>query len=588
MATMESLLSDLSDGKLCSLEFGRQSTSAAVMSSASVVRRSRYRHGHTRRPVAEPLPKFDTAVTSSPSPRSLKVSGSTSPRIRGRHGPCAPLLRNLPVFEVLCSGLTQNVSIIRLDLGHTRLEAAHAAVLGKVLMHNKTIEELSLYHNKIGAEGAWSVCKALEHNTTLRVLDLSVNSVFNEGAKAIANMLLKNSTLTQLDLSRCDIFVEGASAIFHALKVNRTLSSLSIVRNGVWTMGATVLGEMLALNTCLRYLDISHSFLYDDGAIAIAKGLAQNSGLTELHLGVNEIGDAGIKSICSALKNNALSTLTTLMLHENLIRAEGAKAIAKCLQSKKVSSAEVKDPDFPPYSNLTALHVCDNQIDESGAEMLGSMLKHNSSLTSLHLANNAIRGKGTKGLVRGLTSKRNTTLTELNIGGNVIGIEGATCIAAILVHGSPLKTLHLNRNKLDSAAASVLAEAIIAPACSLRAIDLSSNRIDLHGLEQLSTAMIENHQLTWVDLADQKGQPADLDVDLVVAPVLRRNRAIDAIESRAAFLLGLLPRLSEHSSLRAFADRRLGDKNVIHCIWKFLHHSDLPIKELLRSSTTED
>ena len=167
--------------------------------------------------------------------------------------------------------------------------------------------------------------------------------------------------------------------------------------------------------------------------------MTKNKTLTTLNLGSNKIGTEGAKALAKALETN--KTLTTLNLWGNEIGPEGAKALAKALETNKI---------------LTTLNLGSNKIGDDGVKALVKALETNKTLTTLNLGSNKIGDDGVKALVKALET--NKTLTTLNLWGNEIGPEGAIALAKSLEKNKTLTTLNLEYNQIGPEAAKALAK----------------------------------------------------------------------------------------------------------------------------------
>ena len=114
-----------------------------------------------------------------------------------------------------------------------------------------------------------------------------------------------------------------------------------------------------------------------------------------------------------------------LNLSSNLLRAEGAKALA---------------PAIAGSASLTSLDVSYNNIKGSG-EALGEALKNNSSLKELKMAECSFDAEDVKGLAGGLAV--HGSLTTLSLSGNPVGDDGAKALAAALKDSKMLKELNV-------------------------------------------------------------------------------------------------------------------------------------------------
>ena len=139
----------------------------------------------------------------------------------------------------------------------------------------------------------------------------------------------------------------------------------------------------------------------------------------------------------------------------------------------------------------------DLHFHHTGAELLSQALKVNSSLTNLHLGGSIIGHTGAESLSQALTL--NSSLTNLDLSGNSIGDTGAESLSQALKVNSSLTNLHLSFNRIGDTGAEFLSQALTVNS-SLTNLDLSLNRIGDTGAESLSQALKVNSSLTNLDL----------------------------------------------------------------------------------------
>jgi Ran GTPase-activating protein (RanGAP) involved in mRNA processing and transport len=160
---------------------------------------------------------------------------------------------------------------------------------------------------------------------------------------------------------------------------------------------AILIASDLKFMAVLTELVLFDNNIGSEGAKAIAEALKVNAVLTSVDLQINSIGDDGAKAIAEALKVNAV--LTQLWLGGNKIGDVGAKAIADALKSGTAV--------------LTILGLAvNNTIGDEGAIAIAEALKVNAVLTKLYLWNNNLRDAG-KQAVRDAVKDRSGFVLEL-------------------------------------------------------------------------------------------------------------------------------------------------------------------------------
>ncbi|KAK3276601.1 hypothetical protein CYMTET_15337, partial [Cymbomonas tetramitiformis] len=383
-----------------------------------------------------------------------------------------------------------NTSLNTLDLYKNVIGDEGAKALAVALtpnaegVFNTSLNTLGLGNNDIGDEGAKALAVALTpnaegvFNTSLNTLKLYINGIGPEGAKALAAALTPNEqgvfngSLNTLNLQWNNIGPEGAKWLAVALTPNEegvfntSLNTLDLRKNDIGPEGAKALAVALTpnaegvFNTSLNTLNLKYNRIGPEGAKALAVALTPNAkgvfngSLNKLYLscnqlcGLNSFGEgtydaSGIKALAEALVFN--KSLNTLDLEDNQLcglskyegegtyDASGIKALAEALVFIK---------------SLNTLNLGGNMIGVEGAKALAVTLTpneqgvFNGSLNTLDLEDNQLCGlskyegegtydaSGIKALAEALVFIK--SLNTLNLGGNMIGVEGAKALAVTL------------------------------------------------------------------------------------------------------------------------------------------------------------
>jgi Ran GTPase-activating protein (RanGAP) involved in mRNA processing and transport len=300
------------------------------------------------------------------------------------------------------------------------------------------LTKMSLAKNKLGEEGIKAICEALKQNKTLKEFDLSgYNNIGGEaGAKHVADMLGVNGGLTSINLSGnalCGLdwqgkgiyTAEGITAIADALRVNGSLTKLSLAQNKLEEEGTKAICEALEQNTTLKELDISGDRTCGDyiggsaGAKHVAKMLGVNGGLTALDLSFNELNDDGVSAVCEAIQSNKETKLASLNMGANGIGPVGAKSVAALVA---ITGA------------LTRVDVRYNNIAGDGAAQLAAAVLGNLKIEMF----NEIPIK----------EMRANSITELDLNGKDVGVEGGMVVAGLIPVMGALTALNLSSNQI--------------------------------------------------------------------------------------------------------------------------------------------
>ena len=218
---------------------------------------------------------------------------------------------------------------------------------------------------------------------------------------------------------------------------NPTVTKLVFVRsdNRLSDAGWRLLGRYIANNTHLQRLMFSS--LTDAKVIQLFQELTKSSSITVLSsfdpcaINLGNIGMAGVQTMIPFLQKSP--KLIKIDLSKNNIDSQGFESLVNALDGGKIEDL------FLNECNIT-------DISALGNVTLPCIKK-------LSLCNNNSLGLGYN--IGDISSY--TSLEDLNLRGNGIGIDGCRAIANLLQkEGSSLKTLSLAQNGIDDEGAEVL------------------------------------------------------------------------------------------------------------------------------------
>ena len=239
------------------------------------------------------------------------------------------------------------------------------------------------------------------------------------------------------------------------------------------------MAKMVGVNGALTKLSLAHNRLEKEGTKAICEALKQNKTLKELDLSGRAIGgEAGAKHVADMLGVNG--GLTRVDVRRNNIAGDGAAQLAAAvlgnLQIEMFNEIPIKEMRA---NSLTELDLKGKDVGVEGVLVVAGLIPVMGSLTSLLLAENELGDDGAEALSIGL--KENKSLTSLDLrgkgyGGGRIGPRGAMALAsAIAVNGS-LTKINVSWNSFGSEGAKVFADALRVNG-GLTSLDLSSNQL---------------------------------------------------------------------------------------------------------------
>jgi len=316
-------------------------------------------------------------------------------------------------------------------------------------------------------------------------------------------------------------FIKDNNAVLETFVINHYTYNPHQFTDVSWRL----LGQYIANNTHLEILDLDECSLTDERMALLFSELVESTSLERLYIGNNRFGIDGVRSLVpflrnsliistislgrnhnfnnecfevvvstvprvkklffnycnitniSSLETNNLPSLQSLSLAGNIIGQEGCITLSNLLQRKGTRY------------RLEDLNLDATGIDDVGAELLATSLKHNTKLEHLNLRNNkSITEKGCQALLSLLndissietTYNSNHTLTKLSLSyGSAARIE-LNMIIGQINSAIEINKLHDSRRhetgrakvikyQLDSRARKML--------CELQGIEYSTNII---------------------------------------------------------------------------------------------------------------
>lgn len=200
---------------------------------------------------------------------------------------------------------------------------------------SSTFAEINMSDNRIGDEGAAYLAQGLHGNEHLRRLLLPRTGITAEGVKALGPLLAAVPALEVLILSGNYCGEEGVSGLdadgfsgvsfTDGLKANESLRSLCVADCRLGDGGAAALQAVAAAHATLEHLSLAYNRL--SSSVVPKLPLAPTGALTFLDLSGNSLGPEGAVTLAKELKKQK-SKLTKLSVAQNMIKTEGAKALA--------------------------------------------------------------------------------------------------------------------------------------------------------------------------------------------------------------------------------------------------------------------
>ncbi|XP_049332930.1 NACHT, LRR and PYD domains-containing protein 12-like isoform X3 [Astyanax mexicanus] len=339
-------------------------------------------------------------------------------------------------------------------LQKARLSPAHWSALVFVLVNSE--EELEEFNLSTYDPSEECLLRLLP---VVKIFRRAVLASCNLGVKTCENLEsvlnLENSSLKELDLSNNDLQDSGVELLSAGLKSSQC--KLQILRLASCNLGVKTcenLESVLNLeNSSLKELDLSNNDLQDSGVELLSAGLKSSQcKLQILRLASCSLGVKTCENLESVL-NLENSPLKELDLSNNDLQDSGVELLSAGLKSS--------------HCKLQILRLALCNIGVKTCENLESVLNlENSSLKELDLSNNDLQDSGVELLSAGLSSQ--CKLQILRLSGCMITDKGCCSLASALISNpSHLKELDLTYNHPGESGVKLLSARLEDPHCKL-------------------------------------------------------------------------------------------------------------------------
>ena len=398
-------------------------------------------------------------------------------------------LRDCDFINLSPEGLSQNMSIVSLNLSNIKMSIEGFKVLKEILSESVYLKWLELsgsfycfnspneqHSNSLIV--AREVFEGIQQSKSLRQLSLHDFQLF--GLEEIS----KNSALTSMEVRYLHMDKEGALTLKQVLIENKCLT------------------EML-LDDCIKYIDVAE---------VVAEGLQCNTEIVKLTL-ENIKGDGVIGKLIQGLRKNSI--LTSLMLLWNVgdeevaIDKEGAIALKQVLientilktmtldigiKSMHIHEAEVVAEGLQYNTGVIQLGLCSITEDVVIGTLLQG-LRRNSTLTSLELWNDNIDNEGAIALKQLLIE--NTTLTQLTLDNCIKSMD----VAEVIAEGLQYNTGVMQFTLLHLGIIRTLIQGLTYNS-SLQSLSLVGNYMNIKDYQALSDLLKLNQTMKYLTIAD--------------------------------------------------------------------------------------
>ncbi|XP_076145389.1 NACHT, LRR and PYD domains-containing protein 12-like isoform X2 [Alosa pseudoharengus] len=289
----------------------------------------------------------------------------------------------------------------------------------------------------------------------------------------------EKGAVKQLTLAHC-------SALAHVLLMSdEVLDEFNLKKYKTSEEGRRRL--MPAVRCCRKAL-LAGCKLTEKSCEIVASALqSANLSLRELDLSQNELKESG-EQLVSALQSPNCK-LETLRLADCKLTERSCEVVASALQSAN--------------SSLRELDLSQNELKESGEKLVSALQSPNCKLETLRLADCKLTERSCE-IVASVLQSANSSLRELDLSQNELKESGEQLVSALQSPNCKLETLRLADCKLTERSCEVVASALQSANSSLRELDLSQNELKESGEKLVSALQSPNCKLETLRLVGCK------------------------------------------------------------------------------------
>ena len=443
-----------------------------------------------------------------------------------------------PIVKHILTGLTNNSSLVRFDIGSPKLSGSCAVSL---LQQVTTLPTLSRVHvgevNVVGVgrlkldRGAlWCVIadtvpescveffRAL-NNSSMKVSKLTIQDLTDQTAEHFSNGLAESRSVQALKLKHSNISSAGAMSILRSLEHNTSLEELDLsghqrlLAEGDSEAVGCAIEKMLNVNRTFKLLIISDCGLDSSVASSSFRSLEHNTSLEELDISWNSqlvVGNSEAVGCAIERMLNVNRTLKVLNLYNCGIDTAVTTHIVAGLAQNTSLTELFMGWNYPITSegwvcvfnifyttSLKKLDISWNKLGMEESLALGKMLSCNNSLTEVSLACCRIPEAGLREIARGLLHNR--SVKKLDVSKNKLGMEGSLVLATMLSCNNSLTELCLQDCLIPDAGVREIAKGLLQNK-SLKKFDMSDNKLVMEGSLALAKMLSRNKSLNELSL----------------------------------------------------------------------------------------
>jgi len=263
-------------------------------------------------------------------------------------------------------------NLVSLNLCECNIGDKGTTFLSEILKkQTPLLKYINLQANNITEQGAYFLSEVVSNNHTILSLDLGKNNITCSGISHLSKALKNNSVLQTLNLFQNFISDDGAMSISSLLLENGFLRCLNLKNNVIGNSGALEIAKSLHGNTSLRELYLEHNFLFDQAAFSMGDMLRKNSGLTVLDIADNYITEAAVPILADALIKNKLLHVLNLKMNNSISNSK----VVLCFVDVLITNSSLTDIGLPSSYNILTTEVMAFRKELAWNQMFQEALK---------------------------------------------------------------------------------------------------------------------------------------------------------------------------------------------------------------------
>jgi len=327
-------------------------------------------------------------------------------------------------------------------------------------MKGKNMQSIGMAECSLGAEEGKILAKYMRVMASLTSCDLSSNNLAGESAWVNPKEVHGSPTVGS------KVVYQGSEMIISQVYSDGDVKMRPLNwREGI-TAVTTAIADAMRINASLTTLLLPDNVIGPEGAKALAPAIAGSASLTSLSMHSTKIGAVGGVAIADALRVNA--SLTSCNVLKNNLDVPAAKALVEAVKDKDVSLCGIR-PDSSKMS-LVGLKPPDAILLASDLSKAGV----SASLTKVDVRSNSISGEGASQLAAAVLANtriekfndipikemRADSLTKLELSQQQIDVVGGLVVAGLLPVMASLTECNLGSNNLGDEGADAIATAL--------------------------------------------------------------------------------------------------------------------------------